>query len=396
MARRVVNIRSPEPADTLMPKNELFTLSSYVYQLKHGLPQPCLNDSSSEQTYNDDDREFDSESETISTRVNKRGQISKHRHNKPAIRELTDEPEILHHHYEHRDTQSNTTNSLFIPESLSSESDIPLPISNRRKMGLHLSSLSSIFPFSSFRRIPSFSRSTPEDNQLQDDTRTAGETDRLLAHVGTTLPSYTHLQNQWLPIDTIGTCTIREIYNNVYSHTIKRFCQLLEKFMYNLQHQNSQHNTQIRFEGWSLFVFSPTHPLRLFLWKVVASSSYEIFTFVLLVIQWLLMSFIPVIFDTNHPYIDRSTDYLLLIIYIIYSFEMISKIIVYGFVLRTHSTSKPTFFTLLRVAQRICRLSKFLQIAHADGNLKTWKSLNPSGLHNGDDSRLANTLKDQS
>ncbi|KAI8991821.1 hypothetical protein BDF20DRAFT_831826 [Mycotypha africana] len=57
----------------------------------------------------------------------------------------------------------------------------------------------------------------------------------------------------------------------------------------------------------SLFVFSPSHPLCLSLWEVIALSSYEIFTLVLLVIQWLVMSFIPIIFDTNQSHLDRNS-----------------------------------------------------------------------------------------
>ncbi|KAI9317892.1 Ion transport protein-domain-containing protein [Dichotomocladium elegans] len=81
----------------------------------------------------------------------------------------------------------------------------------------------------------------------------------------------------------------------------------------------SKRPPSIHFEGWSLWVFGPNNPIRLALWKVVASKRFNLLILFLVFLQWLILSFVPIRAnkdktDFHHPY-----QYAILAINIIYT-----------------------------------------------------------------------------
>ncbi|RCI02224.1 calcium channel protein, partial [Rhizopus stolonifer] len=103
---------------------------------------------------------------------------------------------------------------------------------------------------------------------------------------------------------------------------------------------------QIQFQGWSLFLFSPTSQIRLMLWKIIGSKQFEVFVFVLLLCQWAILSLVPIRFSAKEPFFSYPVDYLLFIINSVFTFELLSKIVVYGFCLNKHSLKKPTLSSI--------------------------------------------------
>ncbi|KAK4512387.1 uncharacterized protein ATC70_003085 [Mucor velutinosus] len=77
------------------------------------------------------------------------------------------------------------------------------------------------------------------------------------------------------------------------------------------------------------------------------------------------MSFVPVWFNKDPALSTRMGDILLLFIYIVYTFELVSKIIVFGLILNTHSTTKPSLRTWNhRIRHHFHRRPSFLSVVY--------------------------------
>ncbi|CAO3597548.1 unnamed protein product [Absidia cylindrospora] len=60
----------------------------------------------------------------------------------------------------------------------------------------------------------------------------------------------------------------------------------------------------ILFDGWSLWIFSPSSKIRLYLWMIIASGWYEVFSLLLLFTQWLVLSCMPIHnHEQKHPFL---------------------------------------------------------------------------------------------
>ncbi|KAL7311607.1 calcium channel protein [Mucor circinelloides] len=320
IASRVVNSRISEPADTKMSIQELTSLSRYLYVLRHGYTKDDKSDS-----------EQDEETTQGASTPAATATAPKH----PIIGLFVQEEG------EHSNRDQDTT-SLH-------ESSPLLASPSKRKRKRNLSSLGNIFPFAPLDRIPSLSRSGSESSQINAPT----ESDPLLAPLSSSL-------SQQLP--SLGRSRMRCFLDKM----IKRLRGPILHFQ---QHRHQQeHNTQIRFEGWSLFFFSPISLTRLYLWKVVGSRWFEVLILLLLLTQWILMSFVPVLFNKEPALFTRMGDFLLLFIYIVYTFELVSKILVYGLVLNTHSVTKPNLLQIwlqrIRHLHRHRRRPSFLSVIY--------------------------------
>lgn len=224
IASRVVNSRISEPADTKMSIQELTSLSRYLYVLRHGYTKDDKSDS---------EQEDEETTQGAST---------------PAATTTTPKHPIIGLFVQEEGEHSNRDQ-----DTASLHESSPLLTSpSKRKRKRNLSSLGNIFPFAPLDRIPSLSRSGSESSQIN----TPAESDRLLPPLSSSLSR---------PQPSLGQSRMRCYLDTM----IKRLRGPIRHFQ---QHQHQQeHNTQIRFEGWSLFFFSPTSLTRLYLWKVVGS-----------------------------------------------------------------------------------------------------------------------------
>ncbi|KAI8370635.1 Ion transport protein-domain-containing protein [Radiomyces spectabilis] len=109
----------------------------------------------------------------------------------------------------------------------------------------------------------------------------------------------------------------------------------------------NHHRITPQLQGWSLFAFKPDNPLRLTLWKLLASRWFNLCIFILLVAQWLILATVPIRTSADKVGFSRASQYALLGIHVIYTCEAVAKIIVYGLLLSSHSTSRPTFRSVL-------------------------------------------------
>ncbi|OAD67005.1 hypothetical protein PHYBLDRAFT_70360 [Phycomyces blakesleeanus NRRL 1555(-)] len=98
-------------------------------------------------------------------------------------------------------------------------------------------------------------------------------------------------------------------------------------------------NICIHFEGWSCGLFGPKSKGRTWLWKIIGSRWFDPFIFVLLFMQWTILSITSINTPEEKNILSIPSQQLLLLINIIFTFEALAKIIVYGFVLTHHSTS---------------------------------------------------------
>ncbi|KAG1114760.1 hypothetical protein G6F42_014107 [Rhizopus arrhizus] len=328
IASRVVNSRISEPADTKMSIQELTSLSRYLYVLRHGYTKDDKSDS---------EQEDEETTQGAST---------------PAATTTTPKHPIIGLFVQEEGEHSNRDQDT---ASLHEASPL-LTSPSKRKRKRNLSSLGNIFPFAPLDRIPSLSRSGSESSQIN----TPAESDRLLPPLSSSLSR---------PQPSLGQSRMRCYLDTM----IKRLRGPIRHFQ---QHQHQQeHNTQIRFEGWSLFFFSPTSLTRLYLWKVVGSRWFEVLILLLLLTQWILMSFVPVLFNKEPAlftrmdfieYTPHTQAYPNAIPW--YSFELISKILVYGLVLNTHSVTKPnllhTWLHRIRHLHRRRRRPSFLSVIY--------------------------------
>lgn len=234
MASRVVNSRISEPADTKMSIEELTSLSKYLHFLKNG--------------FNKDEN---NQSEDEDTKTPSNGAQSPMTPKHPII-DLYVEEEARSSNRE-QEVSMETTNV-----NHEEESSPLLTSSSKNKKKRNLSSLGNIFPFAPIDSIPSISRSGSENSQINR-LGAPTESDRLLPpkfHSGTSPRSQ---KNYYLDKISIKI-----------SKFIKHICRPIAHFQ-QYRHLEEQ-NTHIRFEGWSLFCFSPTSLTRLYLWKIVGSG----------------------------------------------------------------------------------------------------------------------------
>ncbi|KAK4512386.1 serine/threonine protein kinase [Mucor velutinosus] len=227
MASRVVNSRISEPADTKMSVEEMTSLSRYLYVLKHG--------------YNKDSKSTSDNEEDTHTTTD--GTTTPATSNQPPITGLFEEEEL-----------GDTSNNRDQGSNEHDEETSPLLSPSEPKRKRNLSSLGNIFPFAPLDRMPSLSRSGSESSQIN------SESDRLL------LPP----SPQQFRTSLLGRHQKKRHYLDKVSTWIQHVCRpILHIQQY--QQDQQEHNTQIRFEGWSLFLFSPTSLTRLYLWKVVGA-----------------------------------------------------------------------------------------------------------------------------
>ncbi|KAI9305722.1 Ion transport protein-domain-containing protein [Cunninghamella echinulata] len=117
-------------------------------------------------------------------------------------------------------------------------------------------------------------------------------------------------------------------------------------------------NEGIQFDGWSLWLFSPKSNIRLYLWSIIASRWYGYISLILLFSQWIVLSSIT-IYDHDqklNPY--QLQVFILCIINAVLLFEIISKVIVYGFVLKHISSDQPNLLDKIKESFIINPLEK--------------------------------------
>ncbi|KAM3581322.1 calcium channel protein [Umbelopsis sp. WA50703] len=96
-------------------------------------------------------------------------------------------------------------------------------------------------------------------------------------------------------------------------------------------------------QGYSLFIFSPNNRIRLALWRLMRSKAMELFIFLLIFAQWILLASNPIYDNADKITFGASNvHYAILAIQCIYSLEIIAKIIVYGFIIKTPSNKSAT------------------------------------------------------
>ncbi|ORX58316.1 hypothetical protein DM01DRAFT_1372373 [Hesseltinella vesiculosa] len=105
----------------------------------------------------------------------------------------------------------------------------------------------------------------------------------------------------------------------------------------------SARDNEIRLKGWSLWLFPPYSPFRLFLWRLIASAGYKSVSLVLLFAQWITISAIPIDNHEQKTSVDKPEFRVLMAINAFVLFDVIVKIIVYGFVLETWSETPPVW-----------------------------------------------------
>ncbi|KAF7722394.1 calcium channel protein [Apophysomyces ossiformis] len=115
-------------------------------------------------------------------------------------------------------------------------------------------------------------------------------------------------------------------------------------------------------QGYSLCLFSPTHPLRLALWKVVRSRRAEAFLLVMILLHWFLLACIPIYENDQKSILNGHWNhYIILYIQIIYTIDSLCKIIVYGLWIppdQEKRTKKGTLSSVWNRVGRIFRLGK--------------------------------------
>lgn len=215
IASRVMDCRTSEPRETRMTVEELVSLSQYIDKLKSGFDHN--SSSSSSDSFHSD---------TISDRKN----------TGPTIELFVDEPE-------------DSTEEIILPTYNTFEDESPV-----MKKSRHISSLGNIFPFTPIHRV-------------QSSASEASETDRLLPPHPFKKP---HIQLQESP-------WINRVYARFKYNCVKLLSRCIKFVRHQLRHPFHKQsyediNTLIRFEGWSLFFFSPTCSLRFHLWKIIGSK----------------------------------------------------------------------------------------------------------------------------
>jgi hypothetical protein len=120
-----------------------------------------------------------------------------------------------------------------------STSPIPPPNQNR-----HLSSLGNIFPFARFDRTPTVSD---------------------ISNTSINEPLFQEL----LPDEQVSRTFLQGILDKT-QHVVSSCLHFFSLEPFHYQRIPSQH-TQIQFQGWSLWLFSPTSLVRLALWKIIGS-----------------------------------------------------------------------------------------------------------------------------
>ncbi|KAG2185318.1 hypothetical protein INT44_002108 [Umbelopsis vinacea] len=101
----------------------------------------------------------------------------------------------------------------------------------------------------------------------------------------------------------------------------------------NVEEEPIVHEENIRFEHTSLFFLSHTNKLRLFLWTIIGKWWFDPIIFILIVVNWALMSFVPIyVTEDKTVWTGNGVEIVLCVIYSIYTLETIIKIIVYGFI----------------------------------------------------------------
>jgi hypothetical protein len=161
------------------------------------------------------------------------------RHVSPAIR-LFDDNELNENMHRNVGNETFQTNSKNTPAIMKRQ----------------ISSFGNIFPFASIDKISNDSHSESESSEPTENDRLLLNT-HLAANYSSTPPN-THTQKR----KTIKTC-INSIFKFIKNDIVRPI--LLKN------HQQLHKNTQIRFEGWSLFFFPPTSLTRFYLWKTIGS-----------------------------------------------------------------------------------------------------------------------------
>ncbi|KAI8062730.1 Ion transport protein-domain-containing protein [Gongronella butleri] len=127
----------------------------------------------------------------------------------------------------------------------------------------------------------------------------------------------------------------------------KRAMARARGFLYDLRHAGTQFaikkddDHDIRLKGWSMWLFSPSSPVRLCLWKVIASRSYEALSLLLLIIQWISLSVVTIRDHEQKTRVNHPQMMILMAINVLLVLEMAVKIIVYGFFVDVASESRP-------------------------------------------------------
>ncbi|GAN08579.1 cation channel family protein [Mucor ambiguus] len=309
MASRVVNSRISEPADTKMSIEELTSLSRYLDVLRHGYIKDNKSDS--------DDMSTDGVSTPATSK-------------QPPIIGLFVEEEP-------HDENSNGDQDSTGPNEHNDETSPLLLSPSKSKKKRNLSSLGNIFPFAPLDRIPSISRSGSESSQIN------AESDRLLPP-----PS---------PQQTRASLLSRSQKKSYHLDKMARYIQHLWHPILHFQqyHQHQQeHNTQIRFEGWSLFLFSPTSLTRLYLWKIVGARQLVRGAYTVTVADAVDINVFCacLVQQRSRPVYEDG-------------FELASKITVYGLISNTHSTTKPSLNTWFdRIRHRVHRRPSFRSVVY--------------------------------
>ncbi|KAI7904858.1 Ion transport protein-domain-containing protein [Cokeromyces recurvatus] len=301
MAARVVNSRATEPVETRLSIDEIASLSQYLDVLRLGYHREQKQDTNSEEENMTVNNEYQGSNSSKDIKLN---------HDDPIIMEngnaiIYTPSRLLEASY---GTHSDTTALLLNDTS-----------NNKR----HINSFENMLSSTSINQLPNAS----ETNRYRDDNKEPTERDPLLPSIRQ--QKYKIKKNQ----------SIKRYFHKFYKY-IKRY---IEEGGWQQQHNNN--NTQVQFEGWSLFIFSPTSWIRFRLWKIIGSRWFEIFIFCLLISQWILLSFIPDLFKSTEKDLTRVADYFLCFINVVYTLELISKIIIYGLLLNTHSTTRPNLKT---------------------------------------------------
>lgn len=294
IAARVVHTRTSEPEDTQLSVNELVSLSKYLYALKYG----------------DDD-----ESTSITS-------------NNSSCTITDEETPTRHIHSAAQDLETMIDSTTFDFHSGNERNS-----NSKRKNPLSTFKIKNAFPFIAFNRESLYDSASSKSS---DPT----ENDPLLP-CATSVPNYSFSRPSIVQPK-------KPFYKRWVHHLIKYVKHDILEPMLSKHPQQLHKSTQIRFEGWSLFLFSPSSITRFFLWKIIGSNQFELFILSLLFLQWCLLSLIPIRFKSDNPFFTRPADYVLLTIHIIYTLEAISKIIVYGFFFTRHSNSRPTLSTIIQ------------------------------------------------
>lgn len=230
MATRVMDCRAAEPKETRMTVEELMSLSKYLDKLKLGFKESDSSSSNSSES---------SESDTLD-----RSSVTREMNVPTAIEFLIDE------------TDENTEERPTYRTFNSHDDSFTIQYNKNR----HISSLGNIFPFRPINRM---------DSRSSSETTDPSETDRLLP-----LPFFQDSQRRHKRESRIPRfyARIKHYYFKIASKCIRFVRHRVRHPFRNLHRQSYEDiTTWIRFEGWSLFYFSPTSTLRFQLWKIIGS-----------------------------------------------------------------------------------------------------------------------------